>query len=214
MVAAVAVAVVCASLLTTAAVVAGRVQSDVERGEASPESAVTVWVLQLSAGERIGLSRVLADERHDELRDQWQEYRTAMESTGRPPSKVETVGRLVVDERGEDRALVVAQVRGVWWDGPNAMAGTAHPWRWETRRDDGGWRVWSAELPPWCGTHVRAELCPGATAAVASNRQCHRCRRKIIGHRSGTTEPENRCKTSRDGEGRRPAQGPDLSGSR
>ncbi|OZV80186.1 hypothetical protein CA850_15945 [Micromonospora echinospora] len=72
---------------------------------------------------------------------------------------METVGRLAVDERAEDRALVVAQVRRVWWDGPNAMAGTAHPWRWETRRDAGEWRVWSAELPPWCGTHVRAELC-------------------------------------------------------
>ncbi|MGY3517184.1 hypothetical protein ACVMYR_12830 [Micromonospora sp. PTRAS2] len=110
----------CASLLTTAAVVAGRMQSDAERGEASPESAVTVWLLQLSAGERIGLSRVLADERHDELLTQWQEYRAAMESTRRPPSKVGT----------------------------------------ERRRDAGGWRVWSAELPPWCGTHVRAGLCP------------------------------------------------------
>lgn len=157
-VAAVVAVVVCASVLTTAVVWAVRAQEDAERGEATPESAVTVWVLQLSAGERIGLSRVLADDRHDELVTQWQAYRAAMES-GRPPSKVETVGRLVVDEHGEGRALVVAQVRGVWWDGPTAMAGTAHPWRWETRRDGGGWRVWSVELPPWCGTHVRAELC-------------------------------------------------------
>ncbi|TDB96453.1 hypothetical protein E1091_09235 [Micromonospora fluostatini] len=152
-------AAACAVLATLAAVVVCRVQAHAERGEPAPEAAATVWMLQLSAGERLGVSRVLAPDRHDELRQQWQEYRTAMESTGRPPFKLETVGRLVVDDRAEDRALVVAQVRGIWWDGPTVMAGTAHPWRWETRRDAGGWRVWSTELPPWCGTHVRAELC-------------------------------------------------------
>lgn len=40
-----------------------RKQAEAERGEASPESAALVWVLQLSAGEELRLSRVLAKPR-------------------------------------------------------------------------------------------------------------------------------------------------------
>ncbi|RZU73781.1 hypothetical protein EV384_2205 [Micromonospora kangleipakensis] len=75
------------------------------------------------------------------------------------PSKLETVGPIDVEDQGDDRATVTAQVRPIWWNGPTSLSGTAHPWRFETRRDAGGWRVWAADLPEWCGVHVRADAC-------------------------------------------------------
>ncbi|MFE9204684.1 hypothetical protein [Micromonospora sp. NPDC007230] len=136
-----------------------RKQLEAERGEATPEAAATVWLLKLSADEEIGLSRVLAAPRHDELRQQWSDYRDEMNGSRRPPSKLESVGPSVIEHQGDDRATVAEQVRAVWWDGPNILAGSDHQWRWELRRDDGGWRVWSVELPPWCGGHVRVDVC-------------------------------------------------------
>ncbi|MFG3690584.1 hypothetical protein [Micromonospora sp. NPDC047740] len=55
-----------------------RKQVEAERGEATPEAAATVWLLKPSAGEELGLSRVLAEPRHDELRQQWRDYRDEM----------------------------------------------------------------------------------------------------------------------------------------
>ncbi|NES29888.1 hypothetical protein GCE86_24695 [Micromonospora terminaliae] len=117
--------------------------------------------MKLSAGDELGMSRVLAKRRHDELRQQWRDYRAEMTSSGRPPSKLEAVGQMTIEHQGDDRATVVEQVRAVWWDGPHLLAGDDHPWRWELREDGSGWRVWSVDLPPWCGVHVRADVCHG-----------------------------------------------------
>ena len=78
---------------------------------------------------------------------------------GNVPSNLETVGPIDVEDQGDDRATVTAQVQAIWWSEQTNLSGTAHPWRFETRRDAGGWRVWVAELPPWCGVHVRADVC-------------------------------------------------------
>ncbi|WP_346121869.1 hypothetical protein [Micromonospora coerulea] len=112
----------------------------------------------MSSGEELGLSRVLVDERHEELLRQWRRYRGEMERAS-VPSKLETVGPIDVEDQGDSRATVTAHIRAIWWNGPTSLSGTAHPWRFETRRDAGGWRVWAADLPPWCGGHVRADAC-------------------------------------------------------
>ncbi|MFJ5668191.1 hypothetical protein ACIQAR_21090 [Micromonospora chalcea] len=112
----------------------------------------------MSSGEEIGLSHVLAGKRHDELLRQWRQYRSEM-ARGNVPSKLETVGRIDVEDQGDDRAAVTAQVSPTWWNEQINFSGEAHPWRFETRRDAGGWRVWAADLPPWCGVHVRADRC-------------------------------------------------------
>nr|WP_173476917.1 hypothetical protein [Micromonospora rosaria] len=80
-------AIVCAGLVAVPAGWAVRMQLEAERGEAAPEAAATVWLLKLSAGDDIGLSRVLAEGRHDELRRQWHGYRDEMARSRRPPSK-------------------------------------------------------------------------------------------------------------------------------
>ncbi|WP_328851208.1 hypothetical protein OG994_25545 [Micromonospora globbae] len=157
------VAVVCAGLVAVPATWAVRKQLEADRGEASPESAALIWVLKLSAGDELGLSRVLAKPRHDLLLRQWRDYRATIDSTGKPPSKITTTGPSVVEHQGDDRAMVTEQVQAIWWDGPTALAGTPQPWRFEVRRDRGGWRIWLVELPPWCGGHVRADLCPART---------------------------------------------------
>lgn len=97
-----------------------------------------MWLLQLSAGEELGLSRVLAGARHDELRQQWRDYRAEMTGTGREPSKLESVGPSAIEHQADGRATVTEQVRAVWWDDAQILAGTAHPWRWELREDRGG----------------------------------------------------------------------------
>jgi hypothetical protein len=157
------VAVVCAGLVAVPATWAIQKQAEAERGEVSPESAALVWVLQLSARDELGLSRVLAKPRHDELLGQWREYRDVIESTRKPPAKITTSGPSVVEHQGDDRATVTEQIHAVWRDGPTILAGEAHPWRFEVRKDRGGWRIWSADLPPWCGVHVRADLCSART---------------------------------------------------
>ncbi|SCF28289.1 hypothetical protein GA0074696_4062 [Micromonospora purpureochromogenes] len=104
---------------------------------------MSVYVLQMSSGEEIGLSRVLAPRRHDELLRQWRQYRGEMER-GKAPAKLETVGPIDVEDQDDDGATVTVQV---------------HWWNEHTNRDAGGWRVWAAHLPAWCGVHVRADAC-------------------------------------------------------
>ncbi|MDZ5447865.1 hypothetical protein U2F26_35090 [Micromonospora sp. 4G57] len=133
-------------------------QAEAERGEATPGAAVNVYVLKMSSGEELGLTRGLAAGHHDELLRQWRRYRGEMERAN-VPSKLETVGPIDVEDQGDDRAKVTAQVRPIWWNGPTSLSGAAHAWRFETRRDAGGWRVWAVDLPTWCGVHVRADAC-------------------------------------------------------
>ncbi|PWU45049.1 hypothetical protein DLJ46_22865 [Micromonospora globispora] len=133
-------------------------QAEAERGEATPDAAVNVYVLKMSSGEELGLSRVLAPSRHDELLRQWRQYRGEMERA-KVPSKLETVGPIDVEDQGDDRAKVTMNVHPIWWNGQTSLSGTEHAWRFETRRDAGGWRVWAADLPSWCGVHVRADAC-------------------------------------------------------
>ncbi|MEH1056158.1 hypothetical protein V6U89_13200 [Micromonospora sp. CPCC 206171] len=153
------VVVACAGVVAVPASWAVRKQAEAERGEPAPEAAATVWLMKLSAGEEDGLSRVLAKSRHDELLDQFVRYRDDIAGSGRPVSKLEAVGSSVIEHQGDDRATVEEQVRGVWWGDGTNLAGTPHMWQWQLRKDRGGWRVWSVDLPPWCGVHIRAELC-------------------------------------------------------
>lgn len=130
------------------------------RGEADPQAAITVYIAGLSADEELGVSRVLASKRHDELLSQWRAYRAEIERSD-PPSKFE-ITDYATEEQDDNRATVAAYVQPVWWsrDGSGiSLHGTAHAWKFETRRDRRGWRVWHAELPTWCGTVVRTDAC-------------------------------------------------------
>ncbi len=89
------------------------VQSRVERGEAEPDAAVNLYVLHLSSGERLGLSHALDDGRHDELLEQRRAIRAEMDRTDPPPNKVETVGRIEVEDQGDDQVVATARVRGI-----------------------------------------------------------------------------------------------------
>ncbi|PWU46039.1 hypothetical protein DLE60_21525 [Micromonospora globispora] len=112
-------------------------QAEAERGETTPDAAANVYILKMSSGEELGLSRVLVAGRHDELLRQWRQYRGEMQRA-EVPSKLEVVGRIGVEDQDEDRATVAAQVHAVWWNDRIYLSGTAHPWRFETRRDAGG----------------------------------------------------------------------------
>jgi hypothetical protein len=130
------------------------------QGEATPDAAVNVYLLQTSAGEEIGLRRVLAPGRRDDLLRQWRAYRADM-TRSTPPDKLSTAG-IDISHQGDDRAAASMTVRGTWWSaggGGTSMVSGGAVWRFEVRRDRGGWRVWSADLPAWCGTYVRVELC-------------------------------------------------------
>ncbi|WP_091346542.1 hypothetical protein [Micromonospora rhizosphaerae] len=91
-------------------------QAEAERGEATPDAAVNVYVLKMSSGEELGLSRVLVAGRHDELLRQWRQSRGEMERA-RAPSKLETVGPIGGDERGRtlrNSAHVTSQRSGAY----------------------------------------------------------------------------------------------------
>ncbi|MDI5937933.1 MULTISPECIES: hypothetical protein [unclassified Micromonospora] len=130
---------------------------EADRGQPTPDAAANVFMLAVSSGEELGLRAALAPSRRDELVDEWRRIRGDITRTSPQPSKV-SAGVFVVDDQGDDRAQVVTEVQAVWW-GTVSMAGTPHAWRFETRRDGGGWRVWSVDPHPWCGGHVRAEAC-------------------------------------------------------
>jgi hypothetical protein len=78
---------------------------------------------------------------------------------GERPGKLQALAGDEVDQLDQDQAVVVTQLRAIWWptDGSTpALHGTPHPWRFEVRKDRGGWRVWSIDLPPWCATVASA----------------------------------------------------------
>jgi hypothetical protein len=156
-----AVVLCCAGVVAVPVVWLARQTIAADEGETTPAAAVNVYLLQLDSGEELGLRRVLAGERRDELLDQWRAIRRDIERTDPRPSKLENGPRYDVDEdQGDGQARVAVDVRGVWWQGNGlAVTGTTHPWRFELRRDSGGWRVWSVEPHPWCGGHVRADAC-------------------------------------------------------
>jgi hypothetical protein len=131
-----------------------------DAGEPSPDAAVNVYVQHLASGEEIGLGRIIASDRYDDLIEQWRMYRTDMERD-RAPNKLD-ISDIAIRYSAEDRATVTAKVRGIWWssDGTaTSINGSRRTWAFEARRDRGGWRVWDARLPSWCGAHVRVEAC-------------------------------------------------------
>lgn len=133
------------------------------QGEASPSGAVTVYLLALSAGDKLGMGGALAPERRDELLAQWLAYRAEMDHERSVPSKL-GFGVPVEESLAAGRVTVTTDVYGIWFlpDAPvgsSILNGERHPWRFETRLDQGGWRVWSADLPAWCGVHVRPDTC-------------------------------------------------------
>ena len=133
----------------------------VEQGQPSPAAAVNVFMLALSSGEELGLRSALAPERRDELVDEWRSIRRDISRTAPNVSKVSTRA-FVVEDQADDRAEVVTEVYPVWRSvevGGLMVDGSSHPWRFEARRDDGGWRVWSVAPYTWCGGHVRASAC-------------------------------------------------------
>lgn len=138
-----------------------RVTVEASSGEGSPDAAVTVYLLALSGGDDSGVRRVLAEDRRDELAEQWRAMRRDMTRTDQPVSKLE-FGSLGVEGQGDDAARVTAGVRGIWWgvDGSGvSIQGMEHPWGFDTRRDSGGWRVLRVDAHPWCGGHVRVDAC-------------------------------------------------------
>jgi hypothetical protein len=133
------------------------------RGEVTPSGAVTVYLLALSAGDKLGMGGPLAPERRDELLAQWLAYRAEMDHERSRPSRL-GFGVPAEESVAAGRVAVTADVYGIWFlpDAPvgsSILNGERHPWRFETRLDQAGWRVWSADLPAWCGVHVRPETC-------------------------------------------------------
>ncbi|MFI7022790.1 hypothetical protein ACIBMZ_08750 [Micromonospora sp. NPDC049900] len=132
-----------------------------EQGQPTPAAAANVFMLAVSSGQELGLRAVLAPERRDELVAEWRSIRRDISRTAPNVSKVSTRS-FVVEDQADDRAMVVTEVYPVWRSvevGGLMVHGSSHPWRFEARRDGGGWRVWSVAPYAWCGGHVRASAC-------------------------------------------------------
>jgi hypothetical protein len=113
--------------------------AEADRGQAAPDAAVNVFMLALSSGEKIGLRAVLAPDRRDELLSEWR----GITRTDPQPSKL-NAGVFDIEDQSDDHAQVATPVYAVWWGNDGlSMTGAKRVWRFEVRRDRGGWRVWS-----------------------------------------------------------------------
>jgi hypothetical protein len=125
---------------------------------ATPTEAADLYLVQLDQGEEIGLRRALADDRRDELVEQWRELKATIERTDPAPDKLDW-STFDVEDQGDDTSAVAVPVQATWWNNGMSMVGTEHTWRFSVHREDGGWRITKVEPFAWCGGHVRADAC-------------------------------------------------------
>jgi hypothetical protein len=101
----------------------------------------------------------MADDRRDELVEQWAELTATIARTDPAPDKL-AWSSFGVDDQRKGEATVTVPVRATWWgDRGMSMVGEPHPWRFLVHREDGGWRITAVEPFAWCGGHVQAGAC-------------------------------------------------------
>lgn len=130
-----------------------------DQGDAlsTPIEAVSTYLLQLDAGDEIGLRRALAEDQRDELLDQWRTVLKDMQRSERPPNKLEWPG-YDTEDQGAGRVRIAVQLSATWW-GDVTFSGTPHPWVFDVHQEDGGWRITKVTPFPWCGGHIYAHKC-------------------------------------------------------
>jgi hypothetical protein len=131
------------------------------RGAKSPDAASDEYLSALGYGQKDGLLPLLDKEHQSELLKQWQSYRSQMQHTDPPPSRLD-FGGLTVRPVVGSRAAVMVEVAATWWPSRGGLSGgyTSEQlgWRFETR-DSNGWRVSEVVAPAWCGGYVLASRC-------------------------------------------------------
>lgn len=134
------------------------------KGEKCAMCAALVYIHSVDDGQQHTVFRVLDGAQRDALLDQWHRYQADVTRSVDRPSKLEAGGAAATETRaGEGRVQVVLPVRSVWFDTSEttgrslSLNGGWVPWRFEVHNNRGGWRIWSAELPSWCGSHAK---CP------------------------------------------------------
>lgn len=130
------------------------------RGASSPSAAADAYLTALSYGNDEGLTPLLDDRHQGGLLEEWRAYRTAMQSSNPPPSRLD-VDSYEVTSRKEGRANITALVGAMWWNSNGGAIGynsSTHPWRFSAV-DDNGWRITDVEPFQWCGGYVRTNVC-------------------------------------------------------
>ncbi|XVU25625.1 hypothetical protein ACQPZJ_00755 [Actinoplanes sp. CA-054009] len=121
--------------------------------------AVDSYLLQLNAGEEIGLRRGLAEDHRDDLMSQWRSILGDMRRTDPLPSRL-TWERFDTLREGRNEVEISVPVSGVWWGERGVSSHSEeHAWVFVVDREDGGWRVESVRPYAWCGGHVLIERC-------------------------------------------------------
>ena len=124
--------------------------------DAAPTTSQQVRLL-MAAAVRLA---ILDNDHQGRLLNQWRDYRTAMDQTTSPPSRLD-FSSLAVGPVVDSRAEVTTDVSATWRRTGDRIGGygsEAFTWRFETREDN-GWQVSAVEPPTWCGGYVRLDAC-------------------------------------------------------
>jgi hypothetical protein len=139
---------------------------DAGKGEGSPGATLLAFMFTFEDGpDALGVSRLIVPSKRDAITAQRRTYLAAMEADAKKSGWTATfeIGPVPDGvENGDaiqgDQATTVGWFN-VRWLPPASLrpsrglpwySGPSHPWRAETRRDSGGWRLWSLTIPPWC----------------------------------------------------------------
>jgi hypothetical protein len=139
---------------------------DAGKGGGSPGATLLAFMYTFEDGpDALGVSRLIVDSKKDAIQKQRKAYLAEMAADAQKSGWTATFeigSRPEGAENGDvingDKATTVGWF-SVRWTPPESLrpshglpwyGGPSRPWRAETRRDDGGWRLLSVTLPPWC----------------------------------------------------------------
>jgi hypothetical protein len=140
------------------------------KGAPSPDAALVDWMYSFRDPTAVDADRYVLPERRAELARVRDAFLAQLRQTA-PGARVEVSSIAATETIDGDRATVTDHyLVSLPLEGTVTSVHTrALAWTAEARRSDGGWRLWTVSVPPWCGSGGYVPQCgPPAAKPTAS----------------------------------------------
>lgn len=143
------------------------------RGAADPEVALLSWMYSFRDPDAVDADRYVMPERRAELARVRADFLAQMTQTA-PQARIDLGnGQAATRISGDTATVTDHYLVSIPLEGAGAGITSTHTkalaWTAEARRSDGGWRLWSVSVPPWCGPGGYVTRCgPPAPAGSAT----------------------------------------------